>query len=83
MFVHGFGTHPLYLNYGEKDQRQVFPPDTKAIAESMPDILSLLFNLTVTKNYDRAADDLNSIADKMLGYLACDEYGNSKYNVGF
>lgn len=82
VFVHGFGTHPLYLNYGEKDQRQVFPPDTKAIAESMPDILSLLFNLTVTKNYDRAAYDLNSIADKMLGYLACDENGNSKYNVG-
>ena len=82
IFVHGFGSYPLYIDPESDNPDTAFPPNTKAIMSSIPDIIKVINTLLITKNYSRCADGLIDILEKMMGSLACDENGNSLYNVG-
>ncbi len=81
VFVHGFGSYSLYEDIDSKNPAQVFPPDSKAIIKSVPSIIDLIGNLTVTGNTKRSAEDFMKVLEYMMGRLACDKNGNSLYNV--
>ncbi len=80
--VQGFG-EALYLNVGTEEEVSVFPPDGNAIMKAIPDILKALGLAAIAKDYDGFGDYAMSGVDKILGLMACDEKGNSVYNVSF
>lgn len=82
IFVHGFGSYPLYLNPVSEEPEQVFPPDNKSILKSVPDILGVINNLAVTENYDKCADEIMDVLDILMGKIACNDKGDPLYNVG-
>ena len=81
VFVHGFGSYPLYLDADSENPIQVFPPDAQSIIKSVPSIIGVVNNLAVTKNYKKCANQIVDVFYKLMGQLACDENGNSVYNV--
>lgn len=81
VFVHGFGSFPLYENAGSKNEAQVFPPDAKSIIKSVPALIDLINNLIITGNTERSSADFMKVLEYMMGRLACDGNGNSLYNV--
>lgn len=81
VFVHGFGSFPLYENTDSKSPVQVFPPNAGSIIKSVPAALDLINNLTITGNTERSAKDFMKVLEYMMGRLACDKNGDSLYNV--
>lgn len=82
VYVHGFGSYPLYEQSGGKSV-QVFPPNAQSIIKSLPVAVGLIMNLTVTKQYKRCADEIIKLLENMMGRLACDSNGDSLYDVTF
>ena len=83
VYVHGFGSYPLYENIDSARPVQVFPPNAKAIIRSIPAAVDLINNLTITGNTERSAADFMKVLEYMMGRLACDSNGDSLYNVTF
>lgn len=78
--IRGFG-EPLYLDADSDNAVSVFPPEGDAITGAIPDLLKALALAAVARDYEGFGTYAMSAADKMLGAMACDENGNSIYNV--
>lgn len=82
VYVQGFG-EALYENVDTENEVSVFPPETSAILKAIPDILKALGVAAIAGDYDGFGKYAMRGVDKILGLLACDEEGNSVYNVSF
>lgn len=82
VYVQGFG-EALLLNADSEDAVSVFPPSGKAILKGIPDILKALAVAVIANDKEGFADHAMAAVEKMLGGMACDENGDSVYNVSF
>lgn len=83
VYVQGFGEALLLNPESEDEAESVFPPSGNAILKGIPGILKAL-GVAVIANDDKGfADYAMKAVEKMLGGLACDERGNSIYNVSY
>lgn len=82
VYVQGFG-EALFLNADSEDAVSVFPPSGNAIMKGIPEILKALAVAVIAGDDEGFADHAMSAVEKMLGDMACDENGNSVYNVSF
>lgn len=82
VYVQGFG-ETLFLNADSDDAVSVFPPSGNTIMKGIPDILKALAVAVIANDDEGFADYAMSAVRKMLGDMACDEKGNSVYNVSF
>lgn len=82
VYVRGFGS-PLYLNPNSDAPEQVFMPSTAKILGAVPEILSALNSGLILKNYDRFGGKLIDALNELCDIIACDENGDSVYEVGF
>ena len=80
--VHGMGGSGLYLNPGTEDEQQVGVFDAKSLLSRGGLIQNVLAAVGGKQTDPNAVID--QIADLMSDYrnIACDEDGNSLYNVG-
>lgn len=82
VYIQGFG-EALLLDADSEDAVSVFPPSGNAIMKGIPDILKALAVAVIANDDKGFADNAMSAVEKMLGDMACDEKGNSVYNVSF
>lgn len=82
VYVQGFG-EALLLDADSEDAVSVFPPSGNTIMKGIPDILKALAVAVIANDDEGFADNAMSAVEKMLGDMACDEKGNSVYNVSF
>lgn len=82
VYVQGFG-EALFLNADSENAVSVFPPAGSAIVKGIPDILKALAVAVIANDDEGFAVHAMSAVEKMLGGMACDEKGNSVYNVSF
>lgn len=82
VYVQGFG-EALLLNAGSEDAVSVFPPSGEAIMKGIPSILKALAVAVIANDDEGFANHAMKAVEKMLGGIACDEKGNSVYNVSF
>lgn len=78
--IRGFG-EPLYIDADSENAVSVFPPEGDAITGAIPDLLKALALAAVARDYEGFGTYAMSAAEKMLGAMACDENGDSVYNV--
>ncbi len=81
VIVTGMNTLPLYLDKGTENEQQVFPFSSDSITDLIFGALPSLLLLPVTGNWDKLNDKLVEGANNMLGVLALNPDGTSKYNV--
>ncbi len=81
VYVPGFG-EPIYKNPGTAEEISVFPPETDAIVDAVPDILKALGALLIARDYDAFGAHAIDAADKILSEAGCNLDGTSKENIG-
>lgn len=81
VFVRGFGAN-LYLNPESENPEMVFPPSSDAVKAAVPDIISAVNALLITKDNDKFMDSIIAVMYSLMGHIECDDNGNSAENVG-
>ncbi len=81
IIVTGMNTLPLYLDKGTENEQQVFPFTSDTIVSAVFGALPALMLVPVTGNWDTLNDKLVEGVNNMLGVLALNPDGTSKYNV--
>lgn len=80
IFVIGFGSS-LYLNNETGESECVYPTQTKAIFDAVPDLLKGVGSLAILKSNERFVNNISSAINDMMGKLACDKNGNSVFDI--
>lgn len=81
IIVTGMSTLPLYYERGTEQEKQVWPPQGNTIAKAVIGSLPALLRVAVDHNWDAACDKIAPLANDILGMVALNGDGSSKYNV--
>lgn len=80
VYIPGFGD-PIYTDLDSEEPVSVFPPESDAILEAVPDLLTAVGGLLVGSN-EAFGTYVMKGADKMLDGLACNADGTAPENTG-
>lgn len=80
IFVYGFGSS-LYLNNETGESECVYPTQTNAILNAVPDLIKGIGSLAILKSNECFVGNISSVLDDMMGKLACDKNGNSIFDI--
>jgi len=80
VLVSGMGYKPLVYNLGQEGEKNVFPPDIEAKQIILP-LFFGIFSAVSGQGLHGFTKHVTKAADNILRLAACDENGNSKYNV--
>ncbi|MDD6062135.1 MAG: alpha/beta fold hydrolase [Oscillospiraceae bacterium] len=78
--VSGVGAQPFMLDAGTENEQICFPP-TVDVSSILRTAACGLFRTVTTRSFRAFAEAVAQIAMDILGVIACDENGNSLYNV--
>lgn len=80
IFVSGFGDY-LYMDEGTPDQRIAFNANAEELIENLLAAVPSIALSVALQQWDLAADKIIALLYDIFGELACDENGDSIYNV--
>ncbi|MCR5484750.1 MAG: hypothetical protein K6F09_04070, partial [Clostridiales bacterium] len=78
--VSGVGACPFYMDEGTENERIAFPPKVD-VGKIILKVLFGVFKAFLKNDFDVFAEAVGDAVYDVLGEFACDENGNSKYNV--
>ncbi len=78
IYIHGFIASRVALDVSDPDSEEVFPPSTDEILDAVKKAIPALAKLSVTRNYDKFADELIPIVNDLFYKSELDEYGNPR-----
>lgn len=81
VYVPGFGD-TIYKNLDKEEPASIFPPETDAILEAVPDLLVAVLGGLLVGNDDVFGKYASKAVNKMLGSLACNPDGTAPENTG-
>lgn len=76
--VSGMGSFPLY----DENGASVFPPESDAITDMVMELIPPVTAYLIDKNADKLCNGIIPALKTVFGKAACDENGNSVYNIG-